>query len=89
MNPEFATEMLKTLMLQAVDPGHADSRHRHGRGPGHQLVSIRHVHPGTNPGLCAQGPGIVGLLIVLMPWMLRRLIEFTTAMIEKMPQMVR
>ena len=32
--------------------------------------------------------GIVGLLVVLMPWMLRTLIEFTTAMIQKMPQMV-
>ena len=32
---------------------------------------------------------IVGLLIVMMPWMLRTMIEFTTAMIEKMPQMVR
>ena len=33
--------------------------------------------------------GIVGLLIILMPWMLRTLVEFATAMIEKMPQMVR
>ena len=33
--------------------------------------------------------GIIALLILLMPWMLRTLIEFATAMIEKMPQMVR
>jgi flagellar biosynthetic protein FliQ len=33
--------------------------------------------------------GILSLLILLMPWILRTLIEFTTAMIEKMPQMVR
>jgi flagellar biosynthetic protein FliQ len=32
--------------------------------------------------------GIVALLVVLLPWMLRTLIEFTTAMIQKMPQMV-
>ena len=32
---------------------------------------------------------IVGLLILLMPWMLRTLVEFATAMIEKMPQMVQ
>ena len=33
--------------------------------------------------------GIVGLLVLLMPWMLRSMIEFTTAVIEKMPQMVQ
>jgi len=27
--------------------------------------------------------GIVALLVVLMPWMLRTLIEFTTAVIQK------
>lgn len=32
---------------------------------------------------------IVGLLVVLMPWMLRTLMEFTTAMIQKIPQMVQ
>lgn len=32
--------------------------------------------------------GIVGLLVVIMPWLLRTLIEFTTAVIQKMPQMV-
>jgi len=29
------------------------------------------------------------LLIVLLPWLLRSLIEFTTAVIQKMPQMVQ
>ena len=33
--------------------------------------------------------GIVALLVILMPWMLRTLIEFTTAVIQKMPQMVQ
>jgi flagellar biosynthetic protein FliQ len=32
---------------------------------------------------------IVGLLVVLMPWMLRSLMEFTVAMIQKMPQMTQ
>ena len=32
--------------------------------------------------------GIVALLVVLLPWMLRTLIGFTTSVIEKMPQMV-
>ena len=32
--------------------------------------------------------GVVALLVMLMPWMLRSVMEFTTAVIQKMPQMV-
>ena len=32
---------------------------------------------------------IVSLIIVLLPWMLRSLVEFAAAMIEKMPQMTQ
>ena len=31
---------------------------------------------------------IVGILVLLLPWIVRSLIEFTTAVIEKIPQMV-
>ena len=33
--------------------------------------------------------GIVVVLVIALPWMLRSAIEFTTMLIEKMPQMVR
>ena len=33
--------------------------------------------------------GIVIVLVIALPWMLRSAIEFTTMLIEKMPQMVR
>jgi flagellar biosynthesis protein FliQ len=29
------------------------------------------------------------LLLVLLPWLVRTLVEFTTALIERMPQMAR
>lgn len=32
--------------------------------------------------------GVVAIIIVLLPWIARTLVEFTTAIIEKMPQMV-
>jgi flagellar biosynthesis protein FliQ len=32
--------------------------------------------------------GVIGVLLLLLPWMLRTTLEFTTAVIEKMPQMV-
>ena len=33
--------------------------------------------------------GIVVVLVIALPWMLRSAVEFTTMLIEKMPQMVR
>jgi flagellar biosynthesis protein FliQ len=33
--------------------------------------------------------GIVGLIVTLLPWLLRSLIEFTTVIIQKMPQMAQ
>ena len=32
--------------------------------------------------------GICVLTVILLPWMLRTTIEFTTSVIQKMPQMV-
>jgi flagellar biosynthetic protein FliQ len=31
---------------------------------------------------------VVGILVLLLPWMMRSLIEFTTAVFEKIPQMI-
>jgi len=33
--------------------------------------------------------GIVAVLVLLLPWMLRSIIEFTTFVIQKIPQMVQ
>ena len=33
--------------------------------------------------------GVIALLVVLLPWMLRTIMEFTTAVIQKIPQMVQ
>jgi flagellar biosynthetic protein FliQ len=33
--------------------------------------------------------GVVTVLVLLLPWTLRNLIEFTRAIIEKMPELVR
>jgi flagellar biosynthetic protein FliQ len=32
---------------------------------------------------------VVGALVLLMPWLIRTLVEFTTSIIEKIPQMVQ
>jgi flagellar biosynthesis protein FliQ len=32
---------------------------------------------------------VVGTVLLLLPWIVRSLVEFTTAVIQKMPQMVQ
>ena len=66
MNPQFAAELLKDLMLQAV-------------------TSIQEQTLTFVPKVLA----IVALLILLMPWMLRTMVEFGAGMISRMPQMVQ
>jgi flagellar biosynthetic protein FliQ len=83
MNPEFAAELLKALMLKpwpsprrffvtAMVIGLAVSLFQ-------SVTSIQEPTLAFVP----KALGIVALLIVLMPWMLRTLIEFTTGMIEQ------
>jgi len=32
--------------------------------------------------------GVIGVLLLLLPWMIRTLMEFTIVVLQKMPQMV-
>jgi flagellar biosynthetic protein FliQ len=89
MNPEFAAELLKMLMFEAVTlaapilltalvVGLAISLFQSVTSISEQTLTF------VPKALC-----IVGLLVVLLPWLLRSLIEFTTAVIQKMPQMTQ
>ena len=89
MNAAFATDLLKTLMTSAVTlaapilitamlVGLAVSLFQ-------SVTSIQEQTLTFVPKALA----IVALLIVLMPWMLRTLVEFAAGMIGKMPQMVQ
>ena len=89
MNAEFAIELLKTMMFQAVALsapflavamviGLAVSMFQSVTSISEQTLSF-----------VPKALGIVALLLLLMPWMIRSLIEFVTAVIEKMPQMVQ
>jgi len=89
MNPEFATEILKNLMFQAVSLAAPILLTAMVIGLGISLFqSVTSIQEQTLT-FVPKALGIVGLLVVLMPWMLRTLIEFTTAVIQKMPQMVQ
>jgi flagellar biosynthetic protein FliQ len=89
MNPEYAAELLKALMLQAVAVATPILVTAMVIGLGVSLFqSVTSIQEPTL-AFVPKALGIISLLIVLMPWMLRTMIEFTTAMIEKMPQMSR
>ncbi|HEX3798065.1 MAG TPA: flagellar biosynthetic protein FliQ [Verrucomicrobiae bacterium] len=87
MNPEFAAEMLKNLMMQAVTLASPILMTALTIGLAISLFqSVTSIQEQTLT-FVPKALGIVSLLVVLMPWMLRQLIEFTTAVIQKMPQM--
>jgi flagellar biosynthetic protein FliQ len=89
MNAAFATDLLKLLMTNAVTLaapilitamviGLAVSLFQ-------SVTSIQEQTLTFVPKVLA----IVALLIILMPWMLRTMMEFATGMIGKMPQMAQ
>jgi flagellar biosynthetic protein FliQ len=89
MNPEFATELLKTLMFEAVTLAAPILATALVIGLSISLFqSVTSIQEQTLT-FVPKALGIVSLLVVLLPWLLRSLIEFATAVIQKMPQMVQ
>ena len=88
MNPEFAIELLKTTILKAVSLAAPILLTAMVIGLAISLFqAVTSIHEQTLT-FVPKALGIVVLLVFLLPWMLRSVIEFTTAIIEKMPQMV-
>ena len=88
MNPEFAIELIKTMMFQAVALAAPILVTAMVVGLGISLFqAVTTIHEQTLT-FVPKALAIVGVIILLLPWILRTLIEFTTAVIEKMPQMV-
>ena len=86
MNPEFAVELLKTVILQAVVLAAPFLGVAMIVG---LIVSLFQAVTSINEQTLSFVPKalcVLGLLL-LAPWMIRQLIEFTTAIIERMPQM--
>ncbi|MCI0535286.1 MAG: flagellar biosynthesis protein FliQ [Verrucomicrobiales bacterium] len=88
MNPEFSTELIKSMMFQGVTLAAPILLTAMVIGLGISLFqAITSIHEQTL-AFVPKALGIVVLLVILLPWMLRSLIEFTRAVIEKIPQMV-
>jgi len=87
MNPEFATELVKLMMFQAVTLAAPILVTAMTVGLVVSLFqAVTTIHEQTL-AFVPKALAIVGVIVVLLPWMLRSIIEFTTAVFEKMPQM--
>jgi flagellar biosynthetic protein FliQ len=88
MDPGFATELLKAMVFQAVSLAAPFLMVAMVIGLGVSLFqAVTSIHEQTLT-FVPKALGVVGLLLLLLPWMLRSLIEFTTAVFQKLPQMV-
>jgi flagellar biosynthetic protein FliQ len=87
MNPEFAVELVKSLMLQAVALAAPVLVTAMVVGLAISLFqAVTTIHEQTLT-FVPKALAVVGVLVLLLPWMMRSLIEFTTAVMEKLPQM--
>ncbi|HEX7860675.1 MAG TPA: flagellar biosynthesis protein FliQ [Verrucomicrobiae bacterium] len=89
MNPEFAVEMVKAMIFQALTLAAPILLTALVVGLGVSLFqAVTSIHEQTL-SFVPKVLGIAVVLVITLPWMLRSAIEFTTMLIEKMPQMVR
>ena len=89
MNPEFAIELLKTMIYQALSIAAPVLIVAMVIGLAISLFqAVTTIHEQTL-AFVPKALAVVGVLLLLLPWIVRSLVEFTTAVIQKMPQMVQ
>jgi flagellar biosynthetic protein FliQ len=89
MNAEFAIELLKTMIYQALTIAAPILITAMIIGLAISLFqAVTTIHEQTLT-FVPKALGVIGILLLLMPWIVRSLIEFTTSVFEKMPQMVQ
>jgi flagellar biosynthetic protein FliQ len=88
MNPEFAIELLKNLMFQAAAISIPFLATAMVIGLAVSLFQAVTTINEQTLTFVPKALGILGLLLVLLPWLVRTLVEFTTGVIGRMPQMV-
>ncbi|HTJ00964.1 MAG TPA: flagellar biosynthesis protein FliQ [Dongiaceae bacterium] len=89
MNPEFAIELIKTMIFQALAIAAPVLLTAMVVGLAVSLFqAVTSIHEQTLT-FVPKALGVIGVLLLLLPWVVRSLVEFTTAVIQKMPQMVQ
>ena len=89
MNPEFAIELLKNTMFEALALAAPFLLTAMVVGLAVSLFqAVTTIHEQTL-AFVPKALAVVAMLLLLLPWLVRSLVEFTTAIIEKIPQMVQ
>ena len=89
MNAEFAIEMLKTMIYQALTIATPILAPAMVVGLAISLFqAVTTIHEQTL-AFVPKALAVVGIILLLMPWIVRSLVEFTISVIQKMPQMVQ
>ena len=89
MTPEFAVEMVKNLMFQAIALAAPILIVAMLIGLAVSLFqAVTSIHEQTL-SFVPKALGIVGVSILLLPWLLRTSIEFATSVLQRIPEMVR
>jgi flagellar biosynthetic protein FliQ len=89
MNPEFAIELLKEMIYQALAIAAPILITAMVIG---LCISLFQAVTTINEQTLTFVPkalAVIGIVLLLLPWIVRSLVEFTTAVIQKMPQMVQ
>ncbi len=87
MNPEFAVELLKTVIYQAILVSAPFLGMAMIAG---LVISLFQAVTSINEQTLSFVPKalcVLGLLLLLLPWLIRQLVGFTASIIEKIPQM--
>lgn len=88
MNPEFAAEIVKSMIFLSITIAAPFLVAAMVIGLGVGLFqAVTSIHEQTLT-FVPKALGISGLILLLLPWVLRRLMEFAAAIIDRMPQMV-
>ena len=89
MNPEFAIELLKMMIYQALTIAAPILLTAMIIGLCISLFQAVTTISEQTLTFVPKALGVIGIVLILLPWIVRSLIEFTTAVIMKMPEMVR
>ena len=89
MNPEFAIELLKTMIYRALAIAAPILIVAMVVGLAISLFqAVTTIHE-QSLSFVPKALAVIGIMLLLLPWIVRSLVEFTTAVIQKMPQMVQ
>jgi flagellar biosynthetic protein FliQ len=89
MTPEFAVELIKSTLVLAVTLAGPLLGVAMSIGLGVSLFqAVTSIHEQTL-SFVPKALAVVGAGIVLLPWLLRTLVEFTSQVFMKIPQMVQ